>query len=344
MQRAPLSQVRRVFAIAFIVFSGGCGSLDPKGLESFKAGPGESKTEITGVPFFPQETNQCGPASLASVLSYQGIQVTAAELKSVLFLPGREGTLQIDMMATARRFGTVPYPLQPSWDALQKEVAAGHPVLVLQNLAFDWWPQWHYAIVIGFNRDNRTVILRSGNNRRYVLALSTFLNTWSRSGHWALVILPPGKAPVSLSASQVVAGILPLEPRQADVALEAYRMLANSHPAESLYAIASGNLLLSLGRIGEAVRAYRMGLDQSPEEPVLWNNLAWGLNEAGCLAAARRILLRGLKLNPFDLNLQKSLKELEMQPIDLRSNINDFTCPRLVSNGIGKMHESPGKD
>jgi hypothetical protein len=34
-----------------------------------------------------------------------------------------------------------------------REVAAGNPVLVLQNLSFAWAPVWHYAVVMGYDAD-----------------------------------------------------------------------------------------------------------------------------------------------------------------------------------------------
>ena len=31
------------------------------------------------------------------------------------------------------------------------EIAAGNPVLVLQNAGWSWLPVWHYAVVIGYD-------------------------------------------------------------------------------------------------------------------------------------------------------------------------------------------------
>src|SRR3546814_16245640 len=78
-------------------------------------------------------------------------------------------------------------------DALLAEIAAGNPVLVFQNLALDWWPQWHFAVAIGYDLDRRVLILHSGTTERLETPLDAFERTWARSGHWALLTLPPGR-------------------------------------------------------------------------------------------------------------------------------------------------------
>ena len=75
--------------------------------------------------------------------------------------------------------------------AVLAEVAAGNPVLVLQNLAFDFYPQWHFAVVVGYDRRERTLILRSGTTRRLVDDFASFDQSWARGGRWAVLALPP---------------------------------------------------------------------------------------------------------------------------------------------------------
>jgi len=78
-----------------------------------------------------------------------------------------------------------------SFPTLFTEIAAGHPVIVLQNLAFDWYPVWHYAVAVGYDLDAQEITLRSGRERRLQLPLGTFEDTWRRGGHWAMLALPP---------------------------------------------------------------------------------------------------------------------------------------------------------
>ena len=49
-------------------------------------------------------------------------------------IPGRKGSLQVEMLAGARRNGLLAYVLAPELKDVLAEVAAGNPVVVLQNL------------------------------------------------------------------------------------------------------------------------------------------------------------------------------------------------------------------
>jgi len=117
------------------------------------------RTELAEVPFFPQEEYQCGPAALASVLVHNNIATTPAALVPQVYLPGREGSLQTEMLAATRRHGLVAYHLAPRIEDLLTEVAAGNPVIVLQNLAFSFAPLWHYAVVVGYDRGQEEIVL-----------------------------------------------------------------------------------------------------------------------------------------------------------------------------------------
>ena len=91
------------------------------------------------VPFCAQTGYQCGSAALAMVLQYSGVPATARELQAAVYTPGRKGSLQSGIVTAARRHGRLAYPIQ-GLDCLLREVAAGNPVIVLQNLGLQWIP------------------------------------------------------------------------------------------------------------------------------------------------------------------------------------------------------------
>ena len=101
------------------------------------------------VPFHPQTRYQCGPAALAGVLGASGIPATPEDLESQVYLPGRQGSLQVELFGATRRAGRIPYPVAGTAQALVAELQAGRPVLVLQNLLTRSVPKWHYAVVVG---------------------------------------------------------------------------------------------------------------------------------------------------------------------------------------------------
>ena len=53
--------------------------------------------ELNQVPFFPQQRYQCGPAALATVLSWSGAAVSPDALVPEIYLPARRGSLQIEL-------------------------------------------------------------------------------------------------------------------------------------------------------------------------------------------------------------------------------------------------------
>src|SRR2546430_4967683 len=120
----------------------------------------QGKVELKDVPFFPQSEFQCGPAALATVLNESGVKVTPEDLVPEVYLPERKGSLQIEMLAAPRRHGLVSYQLAPRFEDVLRELSAGNPVIVLQNLGFGGG--WHYAVAVGYDYSYGELILRSG--------------------------------------------------------------------------------------------------------------------------------------------------------------------------------------
>ena len=142
---------RHFLAAALLLVMAGCAAV-PQSLELAKE-PGNlpRRVMLDDVAFFPQVKYQCGPAALATVLSHRSVDVVPENLIEKVYIPERKGSLQIEMVATARSYGKLAYPLENQLKALLAELAAGNPVLVFQNLALSVWPQWHYAVAVGYD-------------------------------------------------------------------------------------------------------------------------------------------------------------------------------------------------
>ncbi len=259
---------------------------------------GPHTVELSKVPFFPQDSYQCGPASLAEVLSFTGVPVHPEALEPYLYLPARKGTLQAEMIAQARRHGRLVYPIEGSIAAVTAEVAAGHPVLVLQNLAFSWWPIWHYSVVVGFDPDARTVILRSGEQARHQEPYELFRRTWTRAKRWGIVVLPPGQLPATATAHNYLQAAAALEQvAGARTALPAYRAGVTHWPDSAPLWIALANGLQAQGDLDGAEHALRAALDHDPSNAIAYNNLAMVLADRGrwseALAAVHHAIALG---------------------------------------------------
>jgi tetratricopeptide (TPR) repeat protein len=257
--------------------------------------PGSS--EIATTPFFPQEDYQCGPAALAAVLVHAGRDATPESLLGLVYLPGRKGSLQAEMLAGARRHRLVAYPLAPRMQDLLRELAAGTPVVVLQNLALDWWPQWHYAVAIGYDLERREMVLRSGVTHRLTMPLDTFEHTWARSGHWAMLAMPADGLPATATEATYLAALAALERVAPAAARTGYENALARWPGSIAARLGLGNASYTLRDLAGAAAAYLRATIDHPEAADAWNNLAQALHELGsraeALAAAQRAVSLG---------------------------------------------------
>jgi len=247
--------------------------------------------ELSDTPWFVQEAYQCGPASLAMTLSAAGLPTTPQDVIGRVFVPAREGSLQIEMLAAARARGAVATLLPDRLDALLAELAAGHPVVVLQNLGLALRPVWHYAVAIGYDLPSGDLLLRSGPERRQRMPLSTFEHTWDRGGRWAFVALPPGVLPASATQASVTDALVAFERvASPDAARRGYAAALSRWPASLVLAMGVGNSAHAAGDRPGAAAAFRDAAERHRDAAAL-HNLAVVLDElgdrAGALAAAR---------------------------------------------------------
>ena len=239
-----------------------------------------ARVELTAVGFFPQEDHQCGPAALATVLQAAGVAVTPEELVAQVYLPARQGSLQVELLAATRRHARVPYLLEPQLDSVLREVAAGHPVLVLQNLGLSWLPVWHYAVVVGFDVPQRELLLRSGREPRAVLSLAEFERSWGLAQHWALLITPLEQVPATADETRYLSALAQLEVQQQfAVAARGYAAALARWPGSSAARFGLGNSRFGLGEFVQAEQVFREVRAQQPTLGAAWNNLAMSLLE-----------------------------------------------------------------
>jgi tetratricopeptide (TPR) repeat protein len=259
------------------------------------------RVELSDVPFFAQTAYQCGPAALAIMLNQRGVTTSPGLLKGQVFIPGREGSLQVEMVAAARSHDMLVYPLQPSLDAVLAEVAAGNPVLVLQNLAFGWYPRWHFAVVVGYDQRERTMILRSGTNRRWLTSFSSFDRTWARGERWAVLTLPADKLPARAELRPWLKAASDLEETgRNEAAQRAYRTAVKQWPDESIAWFALANSRYASGDIAGAEGALRKSLAHEPDFAAGWFNLSQLLSERGCPQIGEQARACAQRLAPED--------------------------------------------
>lgn len=253
--------------------------------------------ELSSTPFFAQERYQCGPAALAMALNTAGVSIHPDALVSQVYVPQREGSLQTEMLAAARRNGAVSMTIPPRMDALLTEVASGTPVVVLQNLSLPWYPMWHYAVMIGYDLDRNEAILRSGTTERLTMPLSTFERTWARSGYWGMVALPAGRLPATVEESAAVSALVAFEKNGDAVrSRQAYQAALQRWPDNLTLQLGYGNSAYSAGDRAAAAAAYMRATQAHPDSAPAFNNLATVLAELGDFELAREAAERALAL------------------------------------------------
>lgn len=226
-----------------------------------------------------------------------GKQVSPDQLNAKIYLPGRKGSLQVELLAATRSYDLIPYVIEPSLADLMAELRADRPVLVLQNLGLAAFSLWHYGVVIGYDPDNDTIILRSGTVERQVVPARRFLVSWRQSGGWAMVALRPGEMPTHPDRKRYLGAVAALEQvGRYQAALAGYQAALQHWPDDDTALLGLGNSYYQLKRLDEAEKTYRQLVKLSPGQAIGWNNLAELLAGQGRYTEALGVLGRGLAL------------------------------------------------
>jgi len=311
--RQALKNARCIAGVFILLALCGCAGLAPQTatLRETLAPALHERFELTQVPFFPQSEYQCGPAALATALAASGVKVTPEELVPEVYLPERKGSLQIEMLAAARRHGMVSYQLAPRFGDLLREIAAGNPVIVLQNLGLR--DGWHYAVAMGYDYDWGKLYLRSGETERQVLPFAVHEFLWMRSGYWAMVAMPPDRIPATADEARWLSAVAALEragePRDARTA---YQTFLKRWPGNASAAVGLANTHHALGELREAEAVLRGAARQHPDSVIVLNNLAQTLSDEGRHAEALPVIERAAALGgPFADAVQQTKRTIQ---------------------------------
>jgi tetratricopeptide (TPR) repeat protein len=298
-----------------VVLLAGCATPQTSALRARPPSQLPPSASLQHVPFFAQEKYQCGPASLAMALAASGADTTPDALQPLVYLPAREGSLQPEMLAAARRLGRLAVVLPPRLDAVLSEVAAGRPVIVLQNLSLPIAPVWHYAVVIGYDVARDEITLHSGVTAQERMPLEVFERTWARSGHWAMVVDRPDRLPQTPAPEQLAAAAIALERVDPAAARSAYEALTRRAPELLLAWIGLGNTAYAARDYPLAARAFERATRLDPDAADAWNNLALAQLALGRRDDARTAVLRAISLGgPRAPRYRETLASIDAAP------------------------------
>lgn len=254
-------------------------------------------SSVIDVPFVPPRTDMCASTSIEMVSSYWQAttsytpSLSVRELDGRTLIPEKKGTLQVELVATARANGLIVYPLEPTFEALFAELAEHHPVIVLVNRGLSWYPLWHYVPVNGYDGEKRTILTHFSDQSNEEIPIETFGALWKRSDNWGVVLLPPEHLPASASPKTFLRAVYAFEKAgMKDGAIRAYRSALLRWPEDADIRFALANAYYHAKHLSEAEESYRKLLMITPSHPLALNNLALLLCETGKSEEALKLL------------------------------------------------------
>ncbi|MDW7709890.1 MAG: PA2778 family cysteine peptidase [Deferrisomatales bacterium] len=270
---------------------GGCAS----GLSRLRDVELPPRARVEGVPVLVQTEDHCGPTSLASLLAWAGHPETPEALAPLVYLPGRSGTLPIDLPREVRARGLLAYRVRPHFEALLAEAGAGHPVLLLENRGLGWLPRWHYSVLTGYDLSEGIAVLHAGGPAPEGVALGRLRRTWERGGAFGLLALPPGRLPAGDDREGILESLADLE--EGGHALQAgagYEAFARRWAGDWRGTFGLGNARYAVGDLPGAEDAFRRSHAVGSGRPEPLNNLALLLAQAGRAGEARVLAERAV--------------------------------------------------
>lgn len=145
---------------------------------------------LAGVPFFPQEDYQCGPAALATVMNYWYIRqggterIGVDEITEAIYSPGARGVLPSDLENYPKKRGFSAQQFRGSMGDIRDHIDRGIPLILFVEYGLSFYHVNHFLVVTGYTRDG--IIVNSGRRESETVANSDLEKVWKKTGYWAL--------------------------------------------------------------------------------------------------------------------------------------------------------------
>ena len=234
----------------------------------------QEQARVEGVSFVSQKKDHCGPATLTMAFNWAGVDITQEQAANEVFTPGAEGSYRMDIVAATRRNGLVSIEVN-SMKELLREISQGTPVIVFQNLGFDWYELWHYSIVTGYDLDKKVLFLNSGKEQNKILSFKQFERGWKRGGYWGIVTLPPDKLSATGTEREHIKSAGALEKLgHLDAAKISLMKVIEKWPESHWAWFSIANLQLKQNELDIARESYERALKIEPNFSYGWHNYA----------------------------------------------------------------------
>ncbi|MDR3153133.1 MAG: C39 family peptidase [Deltaproteobacteria bacterium] len=141
---------------------------------------------VLGLPFYPDDTRLCGPASLAAVMNYMGYPVTLEEAAEGIQRWDIKGSLGPDLVLWARSQGAKASFRSGRPEDLVDLVNRQIPAVVLIDQGIGPVVAGHFMTVAGYSPDG--IVVNSGLVQQEIMPWSKFLTQWYKMGNFMITV------------------------------------------------------------------------------------------------------------------------------------------------------------
>ncbi len=142
--------------------------------------------ELEAVPFVKQESHWCGPASLASVLTFYGMTIDQDTIAKEVYTKTLGGALRTDLENYAESLGFKTHLGQGTDDTIKKALREKRPVIALVDLGFWVMSRPHYLVVTGY--DETGFKAHTGYEAGKTFPYKEFDRIWKKKGSVYLLV------------------------------------------------------------------------------------------------------------------------------------------------------------
>jgi hypothetical protein len=143
---------------------------------------------IANVPFFPDNTFLCGPATLAAVITFQGRPTTIEDISGPLLRTNLRGSLAPDLVLLAREMGLKARFWSAQPEEILKIIDQGHP-LILQIDSGLALKTGHFVVALGYGPEG--LVINTDTVRQAIMPWSEFLTRWRQYQNLAILVENP---------------------------------------------------------------------------------------------------------------------------------------------------------
>lgn len=181
-----------IAAVFLTVVLAGCGPVRQEVLRDIAENP-SSGAYVEGVPFYPDTGKMCGPAALAGVAAYYGVDATMEDVAETVYHKGLEGALPMDLLIHAKEMGFNAEFYNGGMDDLKDNLSADRPLILFLNLGIKEYPVGHYVVAVGYDEVLGVVLVNSEETREKVMSYGSLERAWARTGYSTLLVTPPAE-------------------------------------------------------------------------------------------------------------------------------------------------------